>query len=174
MKWYMQRLELLENIPAFSYLQPWQQQLVRLSFTLWQREYHTGSAFMDYSFLVFPMAKAYEGFLKNFLRDSGLISEGLYVSRRFRIGRAINPDVRLDNRDEAWLYDDIVKLCGPGLSRKMWEAWLTCRNRVFHYFPGRDERLTLEQAGRYIEQIFEVMQEVVACQNQSGTYTTRQ
>lgn len=167
MKWYMQRLELLENIPAFNYLDSWQQQLVRLSFTLWQREYHTGTNFVDYSFIVFPMAKAYEGFLKKFLLESKLINQQMFNSRRFRIGRALNPDVRKDQRDEWWLYDDVSQFLGPGLSRQMWNAWLTCRNRVFHYFPGIDERLTLKQSGQYLEQIFDVMKEVTAKQHQN-------
>jgi len=32
----------------------------------------------DYSFIVFPFAKAYEGFLKKFLWDIGLITEDDY------------------------------------------------------------------------------------------------
>jgi len=163
--WYMQRLEHLESVPAFNYLDEWQQQLVRLSFSLWQREKVTGSQFLDYSFVVFPMAKAYEGFLKRYLLDLGLISKETFESRRFRIGRVLNPDVRPSHQDENWVYDDISQRCGPEIVRELWEAWLTCRNRVFHYFPKNTDRLTHEQAGRYIEQLFSVMQAAISCQN---------
>ena len=42
----------------------------------------------DYSFLVFGVAKAYEGFLKKFLLDLGLIPTQVYQGKHFRIGRA--------------------------------------------------------------------------------------
>lgn len=161
----MQRLEQLENVPAFNYLEDWQQQLVRLAFTLWQREKDSETHFLDYSFIVFPMAKAYEGFLKSFFLDLEFITEAAYKSRRFRIGRALNPDVRMDHRDENWVYDDVVRACGPEVARDLWEAWLTCRNRIFHYFPGQNDRLTHEQAGRYLEQVFTVIQAAVSCQS---------
>lgn len=164
MAWYMQRLELLENVPAFNYLEAWQQQLVRLAFTLWQREVDAKSNFIDYSFIVFPMAKAYEGFLKQFMLDLSLINQATFESRRFRIGRVLNPDVRLAHQNDVWIYDDIARVCGPEIARELWEAWLTCRNRVFHYFPKNTDRLTHEQAGRYLEQLFTVMQAAVSCQ----------
>lgn len=159
----MQRLEQLETVPAFNYMARWQQQLVRLAFTLWQREKATESHLIDYSFVVFPMAKAYEGFLKDYLLDLELINKTAYQSRRFRIGRVLNPDIREKHQDELWVYDDVVAICGKDIARQIWEAWLTCRNRVFHYFPGEDERLTLGQSGRYLEQVFEVMQAAVTC-----------
>lgn len=163
MGWLMQRLDALEKFPVFSYLDPWQQQLVRLSYTLWQREERTQTRFLDYSFVVFPMAKAYEGFLKSYLWQFGLISEASYRSRKFRIGRALNPDVSLRQRDEDWIYDDLIRMCGPDVARQLWETWLTCRNQLFHYFPSSTQGVTLVQAGKHIEVIFDVMQRAVAC-----------
>ncbi len=160
----MQRLEKLEAVPAFNYLDDWQQQLVRLAFTLWQREKETQTHFLDYSFVVFPMAKAYEGFLKSFLLDLKLINRQTYESRKFRIGRVLNPDVRQDHQDDQWLFDDLARRLGPEIARDLWECWLTCRNRLFHYFPKNTDRLTHEQAGRYIEQLFRVMQEAITSQ----------
>jgi len=164
MNWYMQRLELLESNATFNYLDPWQQQLVRLSFTLWQREKTTTTHFLDYSHVVFPMAKAYEGFLKSYFLHSDLISEATYQSKRFRIGRVLNPDLRHGQRDDEWLYDDVEQLCGAKTAREMWDTWLTCRNRVFHFFPDREYKLTLEQSGHYLEMIFDVMQKAISCQ----------
>lgn len=161
----MQRLESFEKYPVFSYLDHWQQQQLRLAFSLWQREQQTKTHFVDYSYIVFPMAKAYEGFLKRYLLDLGLISTEVYRSKRFRIGRALNPDVRMTQRDEFWLYDEVADVCGPIIAREIWDAWLTCRNRVFHYFPDRESGLSLEQAGHYLRIIFEIMQKAISCQN---------
>jgi hypothetical protein len=169
----MQRLELLENRPIFAYLEQWQQQLIRLSFTLWQREKTMGTHFLDYSFVVFPMAKAYEGFLKSYLLDNHFISETTYKSKRFRIGRVLNPDLRQSHRDDEWLYDNVEELCGPKIAREMWDTWLTCRNRVFHYFPDRPNHLTLEQAGHYLETIFTVMEKAISCQTVGPGTTMR-
>lgn len=160
----MQRLESFETDPVFTYLEKWQQQLVRLAFSLWQREQRTRTHFIDYSYIVFPMAKAYEGFLKKFLFDSHLISRESYHSKRFRIGRALNPDIRNSHKDEDWVYDDVEQVCGPIVTRELWDAWLTCRNRVFHYFPDRETGLSLEQAGHYLRLMFEVMGKALSCQ----------
>ena len=46
----------------------------------------------DYSYLVFPFAKAYEGFLKKLLLDLQLIKESEYHGDRIRIGRVLNPN----------------------------------------------------------------------------------
>jgi len=163
MKWYTQPISALETVPAFQYLRPWQQQMVRLSFELWQREYQNGTDFPDYSFVVFPMGKAYEGFLKHFLLDVQLIDDETFRSKKFRIGRALNPDVRYPQRNGDWLYDDIARECSPQVARQMWDAWLEGRNRVFHYFPDHEDRLNLAQAGNRLQQMFEAMQVAVAC-----------
>lgn len=164
MTWYMQRLESFEHYPIFSYLDYWQQQQVRLAFSLWQREKATKTHFVDYSYIVFPMAKAYEGFLKQYLLDLKLITPEVFRSKRFRIGRALNPDVKQSQRDEWWLYDEVEEVCGRVVAREIWDAWLTCRNRVFHYFPDRESGLSLEQAGHYLRILFEVMEKALSCQ----------
>lgn len=169
----MQRLELLETNPAFTYLEHWQQQLVRLAFTLWQREKSTATHFLDYSFVVFPMSKAYEGFLKTYFLQNGFISESMYQSKRFRIGRVLNPDLRQASRDEEWLFDDVEQLCGPLVARELWDTWLSCRNRVFHYFPDHPNKLNLEQAGQALEQVFTVMQKAISCQSVAVGSTMR-
>lgn len=160
----MQRLETLEQYPVFMYLDSWQQQLVRLAMTLYRREQATNTHFLDYSFIVFPMAKAYEGFLKQYLLDLDLITNDTFQSKRFRIGRAMNPDVRPSQRDDLWLYDDLAEACGPQLARELWNTWLTCRNRVFHYFPDRESGLSLDQAGQYLRMQFDAMEKAFSCQ----------
>ncbi|MEX0895874.1 MAG: hypothetical protein WDZ94_02955 [Patescibacteria group bacterium] len=150
--------------PWFKYLRKPQQELVRLSVLLYERERRSTVVLSDYSFVIFPMSKAYEGFLKQYLYDCELIDERTYHSRRFRIGRAINPDVRENQRDEYWLYDDLVHMCGKPLAQQLWQTWLTCRNRVFHYFPNRKLLFSFEIATEYVQLITETMQDAHTCQ----------
>lgn len=150
--------------PLYRSLPKELQELVRLSVALYTRERRQGLQFSDYSFIVFPMAKAYEGFLKQYLFQLRLLTVEEYQDHRFRIGRALNPDLRNHQRDEQWLYDDIVRLCSLDLGRRLWDTWLQCRNRVFHYFPAATQRLTLERAGEYVLLMVTVMTEAHQCQ----------
>jgi len=150
--------------PLYRSIAPDIQEQVRIAVTLYTRERRLGVQFADYSFIVFPMSKAYEGFLKQYLLQMHLLTEKEYQDRRFRIGRALNPDLRNHQRDEQWLYDDVVRLCSPELGRQLWDTWLQCRNRVFHYFPSSTQRLTLQRAGEYLVLIIEAMNEAHRCQ----------
>ena len=147
----------------FLYLDDKQKNLVRQALTLHDREVELNSNLEDYSFLVFGMSKAYEGFLKKFLRDVNIISDKVYEGRRFRIGRALNPDVHTDQRDRYWLYDDVTHMCGEPIARQMWETWLECRNQVFHFFPKEVNSLTLPQAQEYLLKLIDTMQQAVEC-----------
>lgn len=100
----------------------------------------------DYSFMVFPMAKAYEGFLKDYLLKANLLSQETYHSKKFRIGRALNPDVFPNHQDEQWLFDDVSNRLGHDVARRIWDTWLQCRNHVFHYFPEDRSSLSLSEA----------------------------
>lgn len=146
-------------------LAPDLQEQMRVAIGLYTRERRLGVQFSDYSFIVFPMAKAYEGFLKQYLFQLRLLSSEEYQGRRFRIGRALNPDLRTNQRDEQWLYDDVVRLCSHELGQQLWGTWLQCRNRVFHYFPSaKTKRLTLLQAGEYLALMVTTMTEARHCQ----------
>ena len=48
----------------------------------------------DYSFLVAPVSKAYEGYLKDFFLKLGIIDNYNYQSDRFRVGKTLNPSLR--------------------------------------------------------------------------------
>ncbi len=152
--------------PLYRSLAPDLQQNVRIAVSLYTRERREGIQFPDYSFVVFPMAKAYEGFLKQYLLNMHLLSLEQYHDRRFRIGRALNPDLRHNQRDEQWLYDDIVQLCSENVGRVLWNTWLQCRNRVFHYFPASEHVLNLDQAGEYLVLLISAMIEAYQCQRQ--------
>src|SRR4030043_1223043 len=67
----------------------------------WEEKFH------DYAFVVFPAAKAYEGFLKKLFLDLGFISEEDYFGKRFRIGKALNPALEERYWDES-VYRKIV------------------------------------------------------------------
>ncbi len=147
----------------FLYLEPLQQKLVKHALELYRRELTLDSNLPDYSFLVFTLSKAYEGFLKKYLRDLELISVKVYEGRKFRIGRALNPDVHTNHRDQYWLYDDLAQVCGPELARQLWETWLQCRNRVFHYFPNDPNIIDLETAEKFLLMLISAMEKAVAC-----------
>lgn len=146
----------------FSYLSEDQQALASTAYFLLEQGQQAQVS--DYSYVVFPMAKAYEGFLKKYFFELGLISQQTYESRRFRVGRAFNPDLNSNQQDELWIFDDVARMCGLALAREMWDAWLECRNQVFHYFPLHNKTLSLAQAEAKLQQLALVMEGAVRCQ----------
>ena len=99
----------------------------------------------DYSFVVAPAAKAYEGYLKDFFFDLEIIDENSYHSDRFRVGKTLNPSLRYKRysiyRKLADLHND-----GEQLAEKLWSAWKQGRNEIFHYFPDNVKKLTKTEA----------------------------
>lgn len=109
--------------------------------------------FKDYAFVVFPAAKGYEGLLKKVFLDLGFISSSEYFGKRFRIGKALNPHLEQDFRDES-VYDQLVDYCnGKEVADKLWEAWKLSRNLVFHWFPNEKNNLDLSEAKDRLEMI---------------------
>ncbi len=113
--------------------------------------------FKDYSFIVFPYAKAYEGFLKKLFVDTGYISQIDYISDHFRIGKVLSPNLmgRLAKRS---LYKQIMTHYGRTLAEEIWEAWKFCRNQIFHYFPQNIKAISLSDAREKSTQIVAAMQ----------------
>ncbi len=162
--------------PWFSQLEESQQELIKLAYFLYQREAglgpgpshsaiagRTNRGLYDYSFVIFPMAKAYEGFLKRYLFDLQLIDERTFQGKRFRIGRALNPDIRESQQDEFWLYDDLELLCGKQNAHVLWQTWLQCRNRVVHFFPNDENRISLSEVRERIEMVMETIDVAYQC-----------
>ena len=117
----------------------------------WEEKFH------DYSFVVFPAAKAYEGFLKKLFLDLGFITEEEYYGKRFRVGKALNPNLEKELRHES-VYDKIVHFCqGRELADRLWETWKECRNLVFHWFPKEKNALTFIEAKARVQTIVESM-----------------
>ena len=114
--------------------------------------------FADYSFVVFPAAKAYEGFLKKLFLDFNFISEDEYFGKHFRIGKALNPNLEKIYRDNEGVYDKVVTHCGgKDLADKLWDTWRLSRNLVFHWFPNEKNTVTLDGAKERVEMIIAAM-----------------
>ena len=112
--------------------------------------------FKDYSFLVFPFAKAYEGFLKQLFRDINFISRLDYISDHLRLGKLLSPHL-INKLGDRSLYKKISSQTSPELAEQIWECWRVARNRIFHYFPHNIKAISFEEAERLINQITKMM-----------------
>ncbi|MBU3935177.1 hypothetical protein KJ909_00735 [Patescibacteria group bacterium] len=104
-----------------------------------------GNSISDYSFIVAPAAKAYEGYLKYFFLKIGLIDQYQYQSDRFRIGKTLNPSLRFKRFS---IFQKLIDLddSGEELAELLWDGWKFGRNQIFHYFPNKLKRLSLSEA----------------------------
>jgi len=153
----------------FRYLTEGQKDLADQAYRLLSKFQITNSKlqkpeFHDYSFVVFPMAKAYEGFLKKFFLDAKLIDIKTYNGDRFRIGKALNPELPEKHRGRWWLYGPLAKAGGgEALPQQLWKAWKECRNLLFHFFPKHEHFVTLDGARQRVEQLRMAMKAAVEC-----------
>lgn len=158
------------NTQWYRYLDHGMQDLVKQAFALLVREERDAASGAsdrphDYSFVVFPMAKAYEGFLKKWLFQTGLIQERDYRSDHFRIGKSLNPSLPSKYKHDGFVYDSIVaQSSDPALADKLWRSWKQGRNLPFHFFPNHKNFLTLPEARSRIEMLAETMAEALRCQ----------
>lgn len=99
----------------------------------------------DYSFVVAPVAKTYEGYLKDLFLKIGIIDEYSYKSDRFRVGKTLNPSLRYKNYS---IYQKLTELSDKGeeLAELLWDAWKFGRNEIFHYFPNDFKNLNRNEA----------------------------
>lgn len=156
----------------FGYLEHSMQDLVSISFDLLEGEevrlrQDSGEPRHDYSFVVFPMAKAYEGFLKKFFYEVGLIDRKMFEGRYFRIGKSLNPDLPIKYRRRDWVYERLDKKCTdhgrPDLTEMMWMEWKQSRNLLFHYFPKHKNFIDIDEARVRVESVAGVMEQAVGC-----------
>lgn len=133
--------------PWWNYLEKGVRDLLEESFILLDEAGQSKTKFADYSFIVFPAAKAYEGFLKFVFWKKGFITSEDYYGSHFRIGKALNPQLEKKYRLKESVYDRIVDSCGgKDLADLLWETWKLCRNLVFHWFPKESRFLSLDEA----------------------------
>ncbi|OGG12029.1 hypothetical protein A2Z00_03280 [Candidatus Gottesmanbacteria bacterium RBG_13_45_10] len=145
----------------WHYLSPAQQALAKDGEILLNDAHiHQNLGLTDYSYLVFPYAKLYEGFLKRLFSDLSIISEREYRSDHFRIGKVLSPNIarRLGARSA---YAQLENRYGKDLAMRLWKAWKGGRNLVFHYFPHNYRALSKEQATELIQQLVDAMTSAV-------------
>lgn len=142
--------------------------LVKETYVMLAREEKNGDQLHDYSFVVFPMAKAYEGFLKKLFFDLRLINKKQYMGDRFRVGKSLNPNLPKRYQWD-WVYKSLVDKCrGEELPAQMWQVWKNARNRIFHYFPSHQRFITLVEAQDLIVAISQTMEAaLLGCATQS-------
>lgn len=145
---------MFENKIWFNKLNFTQQSLIKQSFYLLNWAKNHKEKLYDYSFIVMPAAKAYEGFLKQLFFDLKLISRQQLEEDYFRVGKALNPELEHVKRlRKQCLYDEISEKCNEKTAELLWQAWKKCRNRLFHYFVKEQQVFTLEEAEERLNQI---------------------
>lgn len=136
----------LDKKEWWNYLESDLQELFLTSNHLINKAEELGEGVHDFSFIIFPAAKAYEGFLKKLFWDMGFISKEDYYGKKFRVGKALNPYLDKEFRHES-IYDKLVDFTGgKGLADQLWDTWKNSRNLVFHWFPDEKRALNLVEA----------------------------
>lgn len=113
--------------------------------------------FKDYSFLIFPFAKAYEGFLKQLFKDVGFMSHLDYISDHLRLGKLLSPHLVMKLGDKS-LFEKIRLDGSRELAETIWKTWKLGRNEIFHYFPHNIRAVTFDEANRTVSNIIETME----------------
>ena len=150
----------LSKKPWWNYIEGDLRELLTESILLVEETKDWESKFHDWSFVVFPAAKAYEGYLKKFLLDMGLIGEKDYFGKHFRIGKSLNPSLPKKLREEDWVYEKLSRFCkGKSTPDLLWETWKNSRNLVFHWFPDRKNVLSRKNAIDRISSVINAIDE---------------
>jgi len=108
--------------------------------------------------LIFPFAKAYEGFLKQLFKDVGFISRLDYISDHLRLGKLMSPNL-IGRLGEKSLYRKIQEKESAELAEKIWGIWKKGRNQIFHYFPHNLKAVSYDEATQIVNEILQVMEE---------------
>ena len=112
----------------------------------------------DYAFAIFPMAKAYEGFLKKLFFTLKFISKQQFYGDRFRIGRSLNPNLPKRYQSD-WVFGKLQEFYkGDSLPLRLWEMWRRGRNQVFHYMPDHMQEISQKEALNILGLFSEVME----------------
>lgn len=116
-------------------------------------------SFKDYSFLVFPYAKAYEGFLKQAFLDCKFITHLDYISDHFRVGKMLSPNL-MEKLGEKSLYKQISEASTKDFADEVWTTWKMHRNEILHYYPHNIKAIEFNEADGVIKTIISTMQDV--------------
>jgi hypothetical protein len=142
---------------AKHYLSPQQDLLIADIEVIYSR-LKTIDKISDFSFIVAPAAKAYEGFLKEFFFRVGLIDKYTYQSDRFRVGKTLNPSLRYKRFS---IFQKLAEIDPEGeeLAESLWNAWKYGRNEIFHYFPNISQNITYVES---LERIHLILKAIIA------------
>jgi hypothetical protein len=113
--------------------------------------------FNDYSFIIFPFAKAYEGYLKQLFLDLGFITHLDYISDHYRLGKMMSPHL-MGRIGERSLYKHILQFGNEELANTIWQTWKEGRNKIFHYFPHNLRAVSFSEADSLVHQLMSTMQ----------------
>ncbi|MCL4387036.1 hypothetical protein M1307_01405 [Patescibacteria group bacterium] len=148
----------LEKHKWWSYVHEDLKELLKESLVLINKVKDWEVKFHDYAFVIFPAAKAYEGFLKTLFHDMGFITDEEYLGKRFRIGKALNPALEEYLREKESVYDKLANFCqGKELPNTLWETWKRGRNLLFHWFPNERNVIDYQEAKGIFEEILVAM-----------------
>jgi hypothetical protein len=149
---------LARNSVLWEYLSPEQQGLVQDGELLMDQAHKMPHGVTDYSYLVFPFSKAYEGFLKKLFLDMKLMRPEDYYGEDIRIGKILNPHF---TKEHGSVYNRVCRGVNENgenkVAARLWNTWKKGRNLVFHYFPHNFRRLSYEEAKGIIEEVIDSM-----------------
>lgn len=149
------------NSPLWEYMSETQRLLcVDGELLLEDRKNHPNEHLSDYSYLVFPYAKLYEGFLKRLFLDLGIITDREYQSQHFRLGKVLSPNLMALLRKRS-AFGNIRRRFGEELAYTLWNTWKQGRNMVFHYYPHNVQRLSFSEAVQTIDLLTDTMAQAV-------------
>ena len=130
---------LSQSSQLWQYLSQPQQALVEQGYFLMEDVKAHVPAFRisDYSFLVFPFAKAYEGFLKKLFLDLGIIKHWQYEDDHFRIGKTLSPFMQKRLKQNS-VYLRLTQLTGnSAFADELWRGWGGGgKKNFFFFFPN--------------------------------------
>lgn len=145
----------------WSYFTDSQKRLAAVGeFLINDRRQHPSVDLSDYSYIVFPFAKLYEGFLKHVFRDLKIISEDRYRDTHYRIGKALSPGL-VEKLGKRSAYGHIQKQFSKELATKLWKTWKEGRNVIFHYYPGNVQALSEKEAIDKVYMIIDAMGSII-------------
>ena len=117
----------------------------------------------DFSYLVFPWGKLYEGFLKKVFLDLTFITPEEYYGNEVRIGKLLSAGMGNKPPHRLSIVSQLssAKVLGDNLTKAMRGVWKNSRNSVFHFFPDNVYKLDLETAKKRIQEVIKCMELVV-------------
>jgi len=117
----------------------------------------------DFSYLVFPWGKLYEGFLKKVFLDLNFITSEDYYGNEVRIGKLLSTGMGNKPPHRLSIVNELSssKILGENLTKVMRGVWKNSRNSVFHFFPDNVYKLDLDTAKKRINEVVKCMELVV-------------